>query len=254
MKIKKNFLANLKAMLINLENVRTTDGKDLMVDGDVEVGKDIMIADDNGEYEPAPSGEYDLGDTTLVVEAGRITEIRENKSEGEGSGEGEGEGEGENANAEDMKKQKFAAMKQAFEQTYEERYRKITAAIMALGYSEYGYIVEASDESAVWCYWDEVANEEHFVRFTLTWTGEDVLAADPVEVVPSFKPKDGEDEGAAATAENEALKAENEALKAENTALKEKQALAAVPPVGEGEGKAEQPLMGRLIDASRRRQ
>lgn len=249
MKIKKNFLANLKAMLINLEAVRTTDGKDLMVDGDVEVGKDIMIADENGEYEPAPSGEYDLGDTTLIVEAGRITEIRENKAEGEGSGEGEGEG-----NAEDMKKQKFAAMKQAFEQTYEERYRKIAAAIMALGYSEYGYIVEASDESAVWCYWDEVANEEHFVRFTLTWTGEDVLAADPVEVVPSFKPKDGADEGAAATAENEALKAENEALKAENATLKEKQALAAVPPVGEGEGKIEQPLMGRLIDASRRRQ
>lgn len=76
-KINKHFLAKLKSMLIKLEDVRTVDGRDLMVDGEIEVGKDIMLLDDSGEYVPAPSGEYDTGDVVLIVDAGRITEIRE---------------------------------------------------------------------------------------------------------------------------------------------------------------------------------
>lgn len=74
-KIERGFLAKLKKMLINLEAVRTTDGKDLMVDGDIEVGKDIML-DVDGEYEPAPSGEYTTDELVIVVEAGKITEVR----------------------------------------------------------------------------------------------------------------------------------------------------------------------------------
>lgn len=247
-KVQTGFLAKLKKMLVNLEDVRTTDGKDLVVDGDLEVGKDIMIATEDGEYEPAPSGEYDTGEVVIVVESGRITEIREAAAGGEGGGEGEGEG-----NAEDMHKQKFAAFVQKLSATYEERIRMISAAIIALGYSEYGYVVEASDESAVWCYWDEAAQEEHFVQFTLTWADDTVTASDPVEVVPSFKPKEG-GEGAAAerTAEEvDAIVAENEQLKAQVAELK---AQAVVPPADADKGDAEKPLANKFIENARKRQ
>lgn len=244
-KIERGFLAKLKKMLINLEDVRTTDGKDLVVDGDIEVGKDIMIAADDGEYEPAPSGEYDTGEVVIVVESGRITEIREAAAEGDGDGEGEG-------NAEDMHKQKFAAYVQKFSQTYDERIRKIAAAIIALGYSEYGYVVEASDESAVWCYWDDAVQEEHFVQFALTWTDEEVVATDPVEVVPSFRPKEGGEVATERTAEEvEAIAAENEALKAEVAELK---AQAAMPPAENDKGNEDKPLANKFIKNARKRQ
>ena len=178
-KIKTSFLATLKALMIKLESVRTADGKDLMVDGELEVGKDILI-DIDGEYEPAPSGEYDTGEKVIVVEAGRITEIREKEPEPE-------------PEPEDLRKQSFNALREHFSQTYEERVRKIVAAIIALGYSDYGYVVEASDEHAVWAYWDDATQEEKFVSFSLVWADEEVTASDPVEVVPTFKPKDAAD-------------------------------------------------------------
>ena len=246
-KVQTGFLAKLKKMLVNLEDVHTTDGKDLVVDGGLEVGKDIMVATEDGEYEPAPSGEYDTGEVVIVVESGRITEIREAAAEGGGEGEG-----GDEGNAEDMHKQKFAAFVQKLSATYEERIRMISAAIIALGYSEYGYVVEASDESAVWCYWDETAQEEHFVQFTLTWADDTVTASDPVEVVPSFKPKEGAGAAEERTAEEvEAIVAENEQLKAQVAELK---AQAVVPPADADKGDAEKPLANKFIENARKRQ
>lgn len=240
-KIEKGFLMKLKNMLLHLESVRTVDGVDLMVDGDVEVGNDVMVADDNGDWTPAPSGEYDCGDRILVVEAGRLTEIREVATDPEPEPEPEPE--------QDNKSQRFSKMKEFFEQTYEERIKKIVEAIVSLGYSEYGYVVEASDEHAVWCYWDEVTGE-HYIRFTLTWADGFVTASDPVEVVPSFKPKDEP----APTIVDE-LRAEIDRLKSEKAALEEQVGrMAAVPPVGEQGGTVEQPLANKFIENARKRQ
>ena len=247
-KIKTSFLATLKALMIKLESVRTADGKDLMVDGELEVGKDILI-DIDGEYEPAPSGEYDTGEKVIVVEAGRITEIREKEPEPE-------------PEPEDLRKQSFNALREHFSQTYEERVRKIVAAIIALGYSDYGYVVEASDEHAVWAYWDDATQEEKFVSFSLVWADEEVTASDPVEVVPTFKPKDAADPvdraDPAATAEMESVKAENadlkatvEQLKAENAELKAK---AALPPAGDEPDDESRELANKFITAARKAQ
>ena len=239
-KIKTSFLATLKALMIKLESVRTADGKDLMVDGELEVGKDILI-DVDGEYEPAPSGEYDTGEKVIVVEAGRITEIREKEPEPE---------------PEDLRKQSFNALREHFSQTYEERVRKIVVAIIALGYSDYGYVVEASDEHAVWAYWDDATQEEKFVSFSLVWADEEVTASDPVEVVPTFKAKDAADP--AATVEMESVKAENaelkatvEQLKAENAELKAK---AALPPAGDEPEDESRELANKFITAARKAQ
>ena len=230
-KIKTPFLATLKALMIRLESVRTVDDKDLMVDGELEVGKDILI-DVDGEYEPAPSGEYDTGEKVIVVEAGRITEIREKEPEPE-------------PEPEDLRKQSFNALREHFSQTYEERVRKIAAAIIALGYSEYGYVVEASDEHAVWAYWDDATQEEKFVSFSLVWADEEVTASDPVEVVPTFKPKDAADPAdPAATAEMESVKAENAELKAK----------AALPPAGDEPDDESRELANKFITAARKAQ
>ena len=246
-KIKTSFLATLKALMIKLESVRTADGKDLMIDGELEVGKDILI-DVDGEYEPAPSGEYDTGEKVIVVEAGRITEIREKEPEPD-----------PDPKPEDLRKQSFNALREHFSQTYEERVRKIAAAIIALGYSEYGYVVEASDEHAVWAYWDDATQEEKFVRFSLVWADEEVTASDPVEVVPTFKAKDAPDPAdPAATAEMESVKAENnelkatvEQLKAENAELKAK---AALPPAGDEPDDESRELANKFITAARKAQ
>lgn len=237
-KIKTSFLATLKALMIKLESVRTADGKDLMVDGELEVGKDILI-DIDGEYEPAPSGEYDTGEKVIVVEAGRITEIREKEPEPE-------------PEPEDLHKQSFNALREHFSQTYEERVRKIVAAIIALGYSDYGYVVEASDEHAVWAYWDDATQEEKFVSFSLVWADEEVTASDPVEVVPTFKPKDAANpavEVESMKAENTELKATVEQLKAENAELKAK---AALPPAGDEPDDESRELANKLITAARK--
>ena len=244
-KIKTPFLATLKSLLVKLESVRTVDGKDLMVDGELEVGKDILI-DVDGEYEPAPSGEYDTGEKVIVVEAGRITEIREKEPEPE-------------PEPEDLRKQSFNALREHFSQTYEERVRKIVAAIIALGYSDYGYVVEASDEHAVWAYWDDASQEEKFVSFSLVWADEEVTASNPVEVVPTFKAKDAADPAdPAATAEMESVKAENtelkatvEQLKAENAELKAK---AALPPADEEGTDESRELANKFITAARKAQ
>lgn len=246
-KIKTPFLATLKSLLVKLESVRTVDDKDLMVDGELEVGKDILI-DVDGEYEPAPSGEYDTGDKVIVVEAGRITEIREKESEPD-----------PDPKPEDLRKQSFNALREHFSQTYEERVRKIVAAIIALGYSEYGYVVEASDEHAVWAYWDDASQEEKFVSFSLVWADEEVTASDPVEVVPTFKAKDAADPAVpAATAEMESVKAENtelkatvEQLKAENAELKAK---AALPPADDEPDDESRELANKFITAARKAQ
>ena len=77
--INTGFLAKLKNMLMKLTDIRTEDGRDIMVDGDIEVGKDVLIAQD-GEYVPAPNGEYKTGELVIVVEAGKITEVRQQET------------------------------------------------------------------------------------------------------------------------------------------------------------------------------
>ena len=70
-------LYKLKKMLLSLSEVITKEGIVLITDSDdMEVGLEVFIDGDAG-LEPAPDGEYTVDESIVVVEGGKIVEIRE---------------------------------------------------------------------------------------------------------------------------------------------------------------------------------
>ena len=69
-------LYKLKKMLLSLSEVTTKEGVVLITDGDMEVGLEVFVDGDEG-LTPAPDGEFTVDDNIVVVEGGKIVEIRE---------------------------------------------------------------------------------------------------------------------------------------------------------------------------------
>ena len=70
-------LYKLKKMLLSLSEVTTKEGVILITDSDdLEVGMEVFVDGDAG-LEPAPDGEYTVDDNIILVEGGKIAEIRE---------------------------------------------------------------------------------------------------------------------------------------------------------------------------------
>ena len=188
----------LKAMLEVFGDVSTNKGT-LIYDGDdeIKVGDAVKLLDGEGNEVDAEDGDYETDDQRIIVVAdGKVTEIKDKEVE-EPSNEEETPEEDVNASAqepEDSKiKQAFIAMAEATNETYDEKYRKIYAAIYDKGY-EYAYVVEASDEYAIISSWGE-DELEHYFKFDLTWDEEgNVSASDPVEVKRTYVPVDEEPE------------------------------------------------------------
>lgn len=64
-------------MLLSLSEVTTKEGIVLISDSDdMEVGLEVFVDGDAG-LEPAPDGEYTVDDNIVVVEGGKIVEIKE---------------------------------------------------------------------------------------------------------------------------------------------------------------------------------
>ena len=73
----KQNLYKLKKMLLSLSEVTTKEGVVLITDSDnMEVGLEVFVDGDAG-LEPAPDGEYTIDDNIVVVEGGKIVEIKE---------------------------------------------------------------------------------------------------------------------------------------------------------------------------------
>ena len=72
----KQNLYKLKKMLLSLSEVTTKEGVVLITDGDMEVGLEVFVDGDAG-LEPAPDGEYTVDNNIVVVEGGKIVEIKE---------------------------------------------------------------------------------------------------------------------------------------------------------------------------------
>ena len=72
----KQNLYKLKKMLLSLSEVTTKEGVVLITDGDIEVGMEVFVESEEGLI-PATDGEYTVDDSIVVVEGGKITEIRE---------------------------------------------------------------------------------------------------------------------------------------------------------------------------------
>ena len=176
--------AALAAILAQYGSVATDKGV-LNWDGeeDLKAGDKVFTEGEDGQRAAVADGEYVTEDgKTIVVVDGSVSEIRDPEAEVEGKGGCEG---GED------KEKKFSAFKAkvaAKAATYEEKYKAILKAISSFDEKyKYGYIGEASDESAVICWWNEEAAEQRFTRFSISF-GEDgtCTASAPKEVKPSF--------------------------------------------------------------------
>ena len=70
-------LYKLKKMLLSLSETPTKEGPVLITDSDeMEVGLEVFVDGDAG-LTPAPDGEYTVNESIIVVESGKIVEIKE---------------------------------------------------------------------------------------------------------------------------------------------------------------------------------
>ena len=160
MNFSKMVKAKLAAMLGKFGNV-TTDKAILSWDGDgeLEAGMDVYIEDADGNRNPAEDGDYTTEDgKVIVVVDGKVSEIKDPDAEVGNEGEGE----------EELKASKMATLAK-FEESYEEKERKIAEAIAAKnGEGFYFYLVEAGEGYAVICWWTDEDLADHYRRYEVT--------------------------------------------------------------------------------------
>lgn len=73
----KQNLYKLKKMLLSLSEIPTKEGIVLITDSDdMEVGLEVFVDGDAG-LEPAPDGEFTIDNNIILVEGGKIVEIKE---------------------------------------------------------------------------------------------------------------------------------------------------------------------------------
>lgn len=213
--IDLSLLHRLRGALLKFKDVTAEDGTVLTIDGDLEVGKDVLTYTEDGDAVPAADGDYKTGDVVVTVEGGKITKIEAQEKDPEPPAEN-----------------KMKAVANAFEQTYDEKTKKVYDAIVALGFDIYGWIAEISDTYVVYVVWTDEKGDV-YTRFDVAWNGDEVTVSNPTEVKPAFVAKDNKnpmDNGG--SAEEETLRQENTRLKAEVQRLSDKLKESVEQPVG----------------------
>ena len=198
---------------VNSDFIETDKGK-LEWDNeeeDLKAGDAVYITDEEGNRNPAPDGDYTTEDGKVIkVSDGKVTEIVDKKAE---------------VSEEEVKAKrisKFKKIKQAFEESFDTKMRKISNAIAAVIDTENFYLVDAGEDFGVVETWNEDWTESHYFRYAITWNEDGTAkAADPVEVKLMFVPMDMESPFAKGNEEEmAAIKAENASLKKEIAKLK----------------------------------
>lgn len=213
--IDLSLLHRLRGAMLKFKDVTAEDGTVLTIDGDLEVGKDVLTYTEDGEAVPAADGDYKTGDVVVTVEGGKITKIEAQEKDPEPPAEN-----------------KMKAVANAFEQTYDEKTKKVYDAIVALGFDIYGWIAEIADTYVVYVVWTDEKGDV-YTRFDVAWNGDEVTVSNPTEVKPAFVAKDDKnpmDNGG--SAEEETLRQENTRLKAEVQRLSDKLKESVEQPVG----------------------
>ena len=179
---------------------------------DLKAGDAVYVRDEEGNRVPAPDGDYTTEDGKVIkVADGKVTEIVDPKAE---------------VSEEEVKAKrisKFKKIKEAFEESYEDKMEKIREAIYKLRNSDdYWYLYDAGDDYAVIEVMDEETWERHYFRYSIKWNEDgSAEASDETEVKLMFVPMDMESPFAKGNEEEmNALRKENESLKAEVAKLK----------------------------------
>lgn len=130
----------------------------------------------------APQVEEPAVEEPAVEEEQPAEAEEEPKAEEEPVVENEPEAEEEPVEAE---KEKFEKQRLAFEQTYDEKYRKIADAIYSLGYVD-SYVIEAADDYAIAEIYVNDGYKDY--RFTISWVEDNPVIGEKVEVVLKYVP------------------------------------------------------------------
>ena len=156
----------LRSILAQFAEISTDKGL-LSFDGeDIKVDDLVYTLDDEGNRIAAADGDYVSEDGRVIrVADGKVVEIVEK---------------------EETVTEEFKSMKAKFEETYDEKYKKIDEAVREKGVGEF-YIVEAGDDHAVVCVWEE--NTETLYKYPLTWNEDgSVTLGEAVEVKQTYVP------------------------------------------------------------------
>lgn len=157
-------------------------------DEDLKAGDEVYVEGEDGSREPIADGEYRTeDDKVIVVEGGKVAEIRDEKAEVAPEEPAE---EPEPAEEISAAHQAFNAHRAAFELSYDDKYRKIYEALAEAGIVDC-YILEAGDTFAVVDVWEEDADKLY--RYPLSWDGDEVTLGEREEVKYIAVPIDYED-------------------------------------------------------------
>ena len=192
-----------------LASVKTDKG-DLLYDGELAVGTEVFVADEEGNQTTAPDGDYTLENGNVVkVAEGKVSEIVEAEPAEETT---------------EQKKEVAASRMQKFAESYNDLMQKMADAIIASGKVPYGetetewntgYVVDAGADYCIWNSYGtatEWQDEIYYFPVTLAEDGS-VQVGDPLEAKSAFVPKDFSYPWGGESEDTETLKAENESLK-----------------------------------------
>lgn len=146
---------------------------------ELEVGIGVSLVTEEGEEVAAEDGDYTLEDGRILkIAEGKIAEIVEPEPEVE-----------EPAAEESPKREGFMKQKGEFEESYDEKTRKIADAIRSLGFD--AWIVEAGDDYAVVEVWAD-GSVKHY-RFAISWDEEgNPVVGEMTEVEQKYVPVEEE--------------------------------------------------------------
>ena len=224
--------AGLARLLAQFGNV-TTDKGILAWDGDedLKAGDRVYIEDQDGNRTDPEDGDYRTEDgKTIVVENNQVAEIRDPEAEVAPQGEGDDDRREDDVNA--RRASRFERLRQIFEESYEEKERKVIDAWIAANAKKEGYLIESAESYAVFEEWNLVYYTSKYVRYALTWNeAGDVTLGESQEVKQMFVPLDfvspfergaaGEDDAAR---EAEELRRQNAELQAQVDEMKKRPA------------------------------